>query len=790
MVAPLDKKLYRDLWRLKGQVVSIAFVISSGVALLVMSMSTYEALGVTSDAYYERYRYGHVFASVKRAPRTLDQRIRSLPGVQSSELRISMQAILDVDDFAEPLTGRLVSIPEGRQPDLNRLYVIEGRLIEPGRTDEVLVNRSFAEAHDLQPGDTIRATINGKKRRLQIVGTATSPEFIYVISPFAIMPDKKRYGVIWMGEKAMEAAFDYDGAFNEVSLSVLRGVDTRQVVFALDELLAGYGGTGAVDREDHLSNWFIQNELKQQKASARILPAIFLVVAAFLTNTVLSRLIITERNEIGLMKAFGYSNREVGWHYAKFVISIAVLGVLIGWLLGALLGRISTYSYTSNLNLPMLIYRPSPAAFITGALVSIAVALLATARAVRSAAALPPIEAMNPPAPPVFTSGNSIVRRLSGVLDEPSRIILRQIVRWPARALVTSIGFAGAVAMMVMSLYFPDAIDEMGRVHFDEAQRADLSIGFNEPQPSTAVHSVLDLPGVLGAETLRFVSVDLASEHRVHRGSIQGLPADPQLNRIYDVRRGVRPVPDSGLTINARLAEKLGVGIGDLLEVRVLEGRRPVLELPVADVFQSYIGMFAYMNIDTMNRLLLERPMTQYVSANIDKNFEPELLRTLKDVPAIAAVAVKSVALENYHRTIGETMMIFVGFFATFSFALGFGVTYNAQRIGLSERGRELSTLRVLGFSRGEAAYILIGETALLACLALPLGCILGATITALFMGTSGFQTELMRVPLTIHPSTYGAAAGSLLLACAASCIATQRWVNHLDLIAVLKTRE
>lgn len=786
----LDKKLLRDVWRLKGQVLSIAFVIASGVALLVMSLSTYEALQVTTDTYYDRYRFGDVFATVKRAPRHLESRLRDLQGVQSVQLRISMQAILELENFSEPLMGRLVSIPEGEQPKLNRLVLRSGRLVAPGKPDEVVINEAFATAHGLAPGDSIQAVINNNKRRLRIVGTAQSPEFIYVISPFALMPDKKRYGILWMGHKALAAAYDYQGAFNDLAVTVLRGTDTRRTIQVLDGLLAPYGSIGAIDRSDHMSNWFVQNELEQNQASARILPSIFLLVAAFLTNTVLSRLIATERSEIGLMKAFGYSNREVAWHYAKFVIVVALIGIALGWGLGAMLGQISTSTYARNLNLPLLIYQPSPSAFIIGAFVSLAVALAATARAVGKAARLAPIVAMSPPEPPVFHNNTGLLRKLMSMLDEPTRIIVRQIGRWPARSMITMLGFAGAVAMMVLSLYFTDAVDEIMRTHFVELQREDLALGFTEPRASVVLHEIRRLPGVLAAEPMRIVPADLVAGHRKHRGTLQGILQGAKLTQVYDVHRGAIAVPDKGVVLTTRLAKKLGVSAGDEVEVRILEGRRPAAKLNVALTYDSYIGMQAYVDIDNLNRLLGDRPVTQYVNTAIDEAQQAELLKRLKNLPAVSTVALKSVAVSNFNQTIAETMMIFVGFFSAFSFALGFGVTYNAQRIALSERGRELATLRVLGFSRRDALYILLGETMLLVCAALPVGCLLGWGLTAVFVNAGGFQTELMRLPLVIGPTTFGTAIVVLLAASVASGIAMRSLVHRLDLISVLKTRE
>lgn len=789
-ISALDIKLLRDIWHLKAQVLSIALVIGSGVALLVMALSTYEALRATTDAYYDRYRFADVFATVKRAPRHIESRLRSVPGVQSIALRISQSAILDVDGFEEPLMGRLTSVPEGRQPKLNRLVLKSGRLVAPDHPDEVVINVEFATAHGLSAGDSLGAIINGKKRQLRIVGTAQSPEFIYVLSPFALMPDKKRYGILWMGEQALEAAYDYDGAFNDLSLTVLRGTDTRQTIAELDTLLAPYGGVGAIDRKDHVSDWFVQNELAQNQASARVLPTIFLLVAAFLTNTVLSRLIATERSEIGLMKAFGYSNREVGWHYAKFVIAVATIGILLGSALGAMLGQISTDSYARNLNLPLLIYRPSPMAFLIGAMVSVGVALAATFRAVSRAAKLAPSVAMNPPEPPSYSRGSRITRSLLATLDEPTRIIARQITRWPLRSLTTAAGFAGAIAMMILSLYFTDAIDEILRTHFSEVQREDMALGFTEARSSVVIQDVLRLPGVIKAEPMRIVPADLVAGHREHRGAISGLLSNASLTRIYDLKRGPLPVPERGVVLSARLAKKLGLAVGDAVEIRVLEGRRPVDRLTVVDTYESHVGLQAYVNLRYLNALLRERPVTQYVNTLIDQTQQAPLLQTLKSLPAISTIAFRASALQNFNQTIGDTLMIFVGFFSAFSFALGFGVTYNTQRIALSERGRELATMRVLGFSQREALYMLLGEALLLVSAAIPLGCLLGWALTAVFINAGGFQTELMRLPLFIEPATFGTAIVVLLAASLASGLAMRRLVYQLDLIAVLKTRE
>jgi putative ABC transport system permease protein len=379
---PLDRKLLRDLWRLRGQVLAIGMVIASGVGVLVMSLTAIEALQETADAYYERYRFAQVFARVERAPQYLADRLALIEGVQSVETRVVRNAVLDVAGFEEPVIGQLVSVPEDGEPRLNRLAIRQGRYPRLGAPDEVVLSEPFAEAHALGIGDPLRAVINGRWRELHVVGIALSPEYVYTIGPGALMPDDRRFGVLWLGHEALQSAFNLDGAFNDVSLGLLRGADPEYVVDRVDSLLARYGSIGAYARADQLSNWFLMNEITQLKTLARILPTVFLAVAAFLTNMVLARLVAVERSEIGLLKAFGYSNAAIAWHYVKLVLVISAVGIGIGWFAGYWLGLYNTTMYAEFYRFPFLLYRPGPVAFVIAA----AASLVAAARSAPCAA--------------------------------------------------------------------------------------------------------------------------------------------------------------------------------------------------------------------------------------------------------------------------------------------------------------------------------------------------------------------------------------------------------------------
>ncbi|MDH3906960.1 MAG: ABC transporter permease [Gammaproteobacteria bacterium] len=783
----MNRKVLRDLWHLRGQVLAIGMVVAAGIAALIMSLSTLEALDETTAAYYERYRFGDVFASVKRAPQSVAQRIEAIPGVRTVQTRVSRFAMLDIEDFAEPVMGQFVSVPVSRQPILNQLALRSGRLPQNG--DEVVLNEPFAEAHELVAGNRVVAVINGNRRQLRVVGTALSPEFVYALGPGALMPDDKRFGILWMEDEALAAAYDLKGAFNSVSLDLDRSANTEQVLQQLDRILERYGGVGAIAREDQLSNWFVMNEMEQLKTVSKILPTIFLVVSAFLTNMVLGRLVATERGQIGLMKAFGYSSAEVGLHYARFVIGIVLVGSVIGIAAGTWLGRINTEMYTNLFRFPLLLYRPSTSAMLIAVSVSLMAALLGSAGAVRRAASLPPAQAMNPPAPTVFRRMHLWDTRAAQWLDQASRIVVRNILRSPTRSMLTVLGVAASIGLLVLSIQWNDSLNYLGQSYFFHAQHQDVTVGLAEPQSETIVRDFEHLPGVLAVEPMRIVGADLSVGPVTHRGSLTGLKNDAWLQPIFDdATARVVPVPPAGLVVGTVLADKLGVSIGDRVWVEVLEGRRPEIALPVVGLVETYIAMPAFINIDALNRLLKERPSTEYVNILLDSREEAAFYAELKELPLVSAVMLRQAAIDSFYDTIVEHIMVFITLFSGLACALGFGVAYNSARIALSERGRELATLRVLGFSRGEISYILLAEVGLLIAIALPCGCLLGRGLSELM--AAAFNTELFRVPLKIEASTYGLSIIIALAATLISALVVRHRVDHLDLIEVLKTRE
>ncbi len=786
---PLNKKLVRDVVRLRGQAFAIALIVASGVGVLVMSLSAMQAIHDTAEAYYERYRMADVFATLKRAPLALAREIEAVDGIQTAAPRIVKFATVDVEGFSEPVMASLVSVPDDGAPQINQLVLRAGRYPFENRPDEVLVVEPFATAHGLSLGDTIDVLLNGRKRNLSIVGLVLSPEFVYAIGPGALMPDDARYGVMWMRQKPLAAAYDLEHSFNDVAITTWPDAHVPTVLRSVDVILDKYGGVGAIDRSDQISNWFVMNEIEQLRSIASILPPIFLAVAAFLTNMLLARLVYIERGEIGLLKAFGYSNATMAWHYTKFVLIVASCGVVLGWVLGYALGHWMTGIYADLFNFPLLIFRPEADIYVTSGVVSVGAALFGAISATRRAAALPPAEAMRPQAPPAFHNfGGSGLRRLILRLDQPTRVILRQVFRRPLRTAMTSLGVSASVAVLVASLQWRDALDFMIEDFFNSQQRQDIAVMLVESAPDDVVHDVARLPGIQAVEPHRVVATRLRYGPRSRRESLTGVPEAGGLEILHDSSGSVVTIPAAGLLMSSAMADILDVDVGDIVTAEVLEGRRPTLEIPVAAVFETLIGTPVYMNIDALNRALNEPRQANLILAVFDERFSDLLFEQLKRLPTVAGVLLKQAAVDLFDQTIAETIYIMIFFYTAFAVILAFGVIYNNMRISLSERGRELATLRVLGFTNGEIAYMLFGEAAVLTLLGLAPGCLLGWAL-ATFMA-AGFDTELFRIPVTIEPATYGYGILVVLLAALASAVLVERRLMRLNLISVLKTRE
>lgn len=789
MISPLDLKLLRDLGRMKGQVLAVSLVMACGLAMMIMTRSLIFTLESTRSAYYQKFAFADVFGSLKRAPLSAAESLKTLPGVAAVETRVVVDVTLDLPGLAEPATGRIVSLPKDGGPQiLNRVFLRKGSLPRPDDRRAVLLGEAFADANGLQPGDALVAVINGRRETLVISGIGLSPEFVFEARPGETLPDHKRFSVMWMNYRALAVAYNMDGAFNDLIIDLAPGASSEPVIEEVDRQLATYGGGGAYTRKDHPSAQRLDDELRVLHSLSVAYPLVFLSVAAFMVNAVLSRIVRLQREQIAQLKALGYSSFQVGVHFLKFVLVIGTLGTLIGGIAGRLLGAGLVDLYTQFFLFPSLRFTLDYGALALALLVSLGASVLGVLTVVWQAVKLPPAEAMRPEPPADFKP--SLFERigLTNLFSPAFRMALRNIERRPWQATFTCCGLALATGLMVLPGAMSDSIDHLLTFQWNSAQRHDVAVFLTEPASGKGFHDLEHLPGVIRAEPVRSVAARLSYGHHQRKLSVTGISKGADLNRLLDENAHPIEMPAEGLLMSEKLAEVLGARIGDAVRVEILEGRRSVVEVPIRGLVTDFSGVAAYMDITALQRILKEGDTVNGAYLAVDHKHWDRFMRAVKDTPRAAFVMVKRDQLAAFRETTGNSIGIIRKLYFALATIVAFGVVYNSARIALSERSRELATLRVVGFSVPEVRAVLVGELTVLVLLALPAGLLFGRSLALLIMST--FRTETVRLPILINHSTYAIAVVVVLTAAICSFALVSRMLAKLDLVGVLKARD
>ena len=784
----LGRMLWRDLWHLRGQLVAAALVVACGIAVLVAIRGTYQSLLLAQTDYYQTHRFADVFAHLRRAPDSLAEQMRQWPGVAQVQTRLVVEVTVDVPGLAEPAMARLVSVPSTHRPVLNDLQLVRGRYLDAGASDQVLVSEAFALANGLQVGDKLGAVLHGRKKALVIVGIALSPEFVYEVGSGMLFPDNRRYGVMWIAHETLAPAFDMQGAFNDVSLSLWRGANEQDVVAALDGLLLRYGGLSAHGRDAQLSHRFLTDELGELGVMTTALPSLFLAVSAFLLYLVLSRLVATQRTQIGLLKAYGFTDFRVGVHYFGFALVTVVIGLLAGVPVGLVLGNIFVDVYRDFFHFPSLRFVADPALIGLCVGVSLLSAGAGALLSVYRAMGLAPAEAMRPETPASYTMGTALLQGWTAAWPSSLRMIARNLLRRPWRALGSVLGIACAMGLLLLGRFAMDAPSHMLSVQFNQVQREDVMVTYNEAQGPRALLEMAAMDGIIQVEPFRALPVWLQHGHRRKRIDIMGLMPGNGLHQLLDEHLNPVDLPPQGLVLSTKLADILGVEPGDQVTLDALEGRRSRLDMPVVAVVDEMMGLGAYMDAGALAHLLGEEHTSSGAYLRIESDQALQVYERLKRMPAVAGVAVAHAVQQSVGETMQRAFFFFSGILLVFACVIIAGMVYNSARIALSERGNELASLSVLGFTQREVALLLLGEQAVLVALAIPVGLGVGYGLCAVLVPM--FDRDLFRVPLVITPWSYAYAVLATVLASGLSGVLVARRIRQLDLIAVLKTRE
>ncbi len=787
----LDRKLLRDLRFMWSQALTIALVVASGIGGFITSLSAVDSLALARDRFYASGRFADVFAAVKRAPDAAATTLREVRGVADVQTTLEEVVRVGIEGVSDPIIGQLIGLDPAHPPRMNRVTVAAGRGLDADGAHaaddslQVLVSEGFAQAHRLVPGSRLTALLNGKQRTLVVTGTALSPEFIF--AGLWGMPDTRGFGVFWVDRDALSAAYDMRGAFNRVAVKLAPGASERAVIDGLARVLAPYGGREAYGRADQTSNAMLDNEIKEQRVLGTVLPAIFLGVAAFLLNVVVTRLVSTQREQIAALKALGYANRSIGLHYLKLVLLIVSVGLALGLLVGDRLGTMFTGLYAEFFHFPSFEHRIAPWLFVVSVGITVTTAVLGTLNAILATVRLPPAEAMRPPSPGRYR--RTLLERLGIQRMSPAlRMIVRNMERTPLRTSLSIGGIAAAVAIVIMGNFFRDAIEVIVDTQFNLSLRGDVTLWTAEPVDDTVRFELARLPGVTAVESNRFVPVTFVHGHHRERSLIRGYAPRPDLYRIIDVDRRASWLDGRGLLLTDRLADKLGLRVGDTVRVEVLEGRERTLNLRVAGTVREMMGLNAYMDRPTLNRLLGDGDVSTGFVLGVERGAEPRVLEASKALPRAAGAFSKATMLRNMQELSARNVLIMSTILTTFASIIAVGVVYNNARIALSERQWELASLRVLGFSRAEVSALLLGELAIVIAIALPLGMALGWGLVHLITGA--LKSDQFFFPVVIRARTYAWAAIAVMLAGAASGLVVRRRIDRLDMVAALKTRD
>ncbi|MBU6367433.1 MAG: FtsX-like permease family protein [Gemmatimonadetes bacterium] len=783
----LARKAVRDLWQLRGPSVALGAVVAAGVASFVAMRSMVPHLAEAQRAYYGATRFADAWVLVRRAPRSELAALRAIPGVAAAEGRVAGALVLEVPGLEEPASARLVGVPAGGMR-LSRVVLRQGRWLAPGADDEVLVGEGFAEANALRPGMTVGALLQGRWRRLRIAGVVLSPEHVLEMRPGELFPDARRFGVLWMAEAPAAAAFGLAGAWNEAALALAPGVDVRAVLRAVDARVARYGGSGALGRGEHPSHRYLSDEIGQARTFAAVLPSIFLGVAAFLVHLVLGRLVGTQREQVGMLKAFGMGPGALARHYAWLALVPVLGGAVVGGAAGVWLAGKLALVYAESYRIPDAPFRWHGGVLAVALLGSAAVALTGALGSVRRVWRLPPAEAMRPEPPVRYRAGWLERRRLDRWLSPVGRMTVRSITRRPARAALAVIGMALAVAVVIVGGFSFDAIGAMRTVQFEQAQREALAVTFTAPRGPEALRALARLPGVWQVEPQLTVPVRLVAGGRQRSVGLVAVAPGAALRRVVDTRGRPVALPLDGLLLSRALATLLDVAPGDAVRVEVQRGDRPVVTMRVGALLDDLVGTTAYLPLATVERTLRQGAARDGAALAVDPAQLPLLYRTLTRTAAVAAVSAREAYLRAFDRLVARSFRVTLVTLFGFAMVLAVGVVYDTTRIALAERGRELASLRVLGFTQGEVARLLFGEQALLGVVAVPVGCLLGVGLCLLMIGA--LESELFRLPLALRVRTVGGAVGVLAASGVVSAWLVRRRLDRLEPVEALKTRE
>jgi len=787
----LVRKLRRDVYRRKGALLALVAIVAVGMSCYVAMEGVYRDLDNSRAAFYREYHLADFTVDLKRAPLSAAAAVEEVPNVRRARPRVSVAVTIDLENTPEPVSGRAISMPLEKRPVLNDVLMRSGTWFSSAE-GEVIVNADFAAANGIVPGSTLDVLLLDKQHRLLVVGTAMSPEFVYLLPPSGgLAPDPKTFGVLYMPEDFLEKSADLDGACNQI---VGMACDTREIALSnmlelLEEKLDPYGVVSTTPRSEQPSVKFLSEELKGLEATAAILPVVFFGVAALVLNVLITRMVAQQRTSIGVLRAIGYTWGDMLRHYLAYGALIGAAGAVLGAALGIWLQGIFCRLYALYFSLPEIEPHFYGDIMAAGSAVSVLFAVAGSARGAWHAVKMAPAVAMQPPMPEV---GGAIIleriRPLWGMLGFAWKMIMRTIFRNPFRSTVTLLSGLVSTALLFATVHTYSAFAYLVDHEYERTAHHDFQMALRDPVDGRAVAETASLPGVTYAEGQLAVPCRLSRGPYSKRLVVTGMPEPSRLYTPIDAAGNPITVPEGGLILTRKLADILHVRPGETLRMRPLIGRRRETVVPVVALVDTYLGLSAYADIGYLGRLIGEYRVVNAVFGTTGGAARNEFLEEIKRRPSAVGYGERSRTLKLIDDVIGASLGPSIAVLVLFAGIIALGSMLNTNLVSLSEREREVGSLRVMGYTPLQALKIFAGESLVVYIFAVAAGLAAGVGLARLI--SMAYYTEIYRFPVVIRAWQFAAAAAMMAVFFIAAQLLIYRVIIGLDWLEVLKSRE
>ncbi len=786
----LRKKLLRDVWESWPQFAAAAAVVFCATALYVSFLMTYRSLVVSRDNYYEAYNFADFFVHLEKAPESALRDVEAVEGVWRARGRIVKDVPLEVEGNEGAVVGRIISMPDERDGLINDIHMLRGGYFPGVAAEEVIVNERFAEANALRIGDTFQATLNERKEDLRIVGTCYSPEYVYAIRTVGqFAPDYHDFGIIFARERFVEDAFDMTNAVNDVCGLLHPGANVERVLDTISDRLEDYGVYWKYGRDRQMSNRYLLEELKGVRTSARIVPMVFLIVAAVVIHIIVHRLVEHQRTQIGLLCALGYGKLRVTMHYISYALIIALAGTLTGVLAGYLLAGRFVVIYNMFFRFPSLRVVFHPKAIVVAFTLSCGMCVIGAVRSAWSVLSIQPAVAIRP-APPAgrrtFHTGrlSSLWQRLPLLW----RITLRNAIRARGRSAFCILGVAVSMMMLVVGSTTSDFFEWIINYQFGEVDASQIRVDFADERPEGAALEIAAQPGVARVEGILQIGGELRNGWRTKLVFILGLEPDSRLYRVYDLQGRSIPLPPDGLLMPDRMAKDLDIRCGDELILDPYIGDKDEYPVRVRAIVEQYMGLELYADRRYLAKALGEGPFLNGAILTTDTGTLDSVMDRLDDLPAVSAVSSSGKMLRDFKETVAELINVAVFIQTLASAIIAFAVIYNASAVSIAEQERDLACLCSLGYERDEVARIATNDTMPLGLVGVLIG--IPLAYLASWGIAQAFSTELYKLPVIVNPLTYARSALLVLCFLLVARAVSRRRVFGINIVQRLKTRE